>query len=68
MRASVERDETTMKAGKVCRPAPLLPPTDVHLQTQDSDRCPDLVGRRLSTAPAHQPACTTEIHRNSSSL
>jgi len=68
MHASVERDETTTTAGKACRPAPLLPPTDVHSQTQDSDRCPDLVGPQLSTAPAHQPATTTETHRNSSSL
>jgi len=53
MHESVERDETTMTAGTAHHLAPLLPPTDTHLQTPDSDLCPDLVGPQLSTAPAH---------------
>jgi len=58
MRASVERDDTTMMADTEHHQAPLLLPTDEHLRTQGSDRCPDLVGPLLSTEPTQQPAAT----------
>jgi len=48
-----EHDETTRMGGTVHHPAQPLPPTDVHLQTRDSDLCPDLEDPWLSKAPAH---------------